>query len=127
MKLCSRCPILLSAIPSIAALRAADQAKFEVASVKRTNTCELNTSIDSALVTLNDVPLKLILSQAFKVKAGQIKGPSWLETDCFAISAKIPQGAAKDQVPGMLQALLAERLKLATHTDPRSHFPGMRC
>ena len=71
------------------------QPKFEVASVKRTTACDFNTSIDAAAVTLNGVPLKAILTQAFNVKMDQIEGPSWLDTDCFAISAKIPEGATK--------------------------------
>jgi uncharacterized protein (TIGR03435 family) len=33
----------------------------------------------------------------------------------FDISAKLPQGAPKDHVPEMVQALLAERFKLTTH------------
>jgi uncharacterized protein (TIGR03435 family) len=56
---------------------------------------------------------------AFSVKMDQIEGPSWLETDCFDISAKAPQGASRDQIPAMLQALLAERFKLAAHTENR--------
>ncbi|MGA7240148.1 MAG: TIGR03435 family protein [Bryobacteraceae bacterium] len=91
-----------------------------MASVKRTNACEFNTSIDSAVLTLNGVPLKVALMQAFSVKTDQIEGPSWLDTDCFAITAKMPEHATKDQVPAMLQALLAERLKLAAHKEERS-------
>ena len=120
MKLVSPLTITLSAICSVTALRGADQPKFEMASVKRTNACEFNTSIDSAVLTLNGVPLKVALMQAFSVKTDQIEGPSWLDTDCFAITAKMPEHATKDQVPAMLQALLAERLKLAAHKEERS-------
>ena len=62
--------------------------------------------------------------EAFKVKMDQIEGPSWLETDCFEISAKIPEGATSEQLPAMLQALLAERFKLAAHKEdrPRSGY-----
>jgi uncharacterized protein (TIGR03435 family) len=118
-RLVSLLTITLLAICSITALSGADQTKFEVASVKRTNACEFNTSIDSAVLTLNGVPLKVVLMQAFSVKMDQIEGPSWLDADCFAISAKIPEGATRDQVPAMLQALLTERLKLAAHKEER--------
>jgi uncharacterized protein (TIGR03435 family) len=62
--------------------------------------------------------------EAFKVKMEQIEGPSWLETDCIEISAKIPEGAGKDQLPAMLQALLTERFKLVAHKEdrPRSEY-----
>jgi len=65
------------------------------------------------------VPLKAVLMEAFKVKMEQIEGPSWLETDFFDISAKIPDGAARDQVPAMLETLLTERFKLAAHREDR--------
>jgi uncharacterized protein (TIGR03435 family) len=62
--------------------------------------------------------------ETFKVKMEQIEGPSWLETDCFDISAKIPEGATRDQLPAMLQTLLAERFRLAAHSEdrPRSGY-----
>jgi uncharacterized protein (TIGR03435 family) len=101
------------------------QPKFEVASVKRTDRCFAgNNSIDPGSVTLKGVPLKGVLMEAFKVKMEQIEGPSWLETDCFEISAKIPEGATRDQLPSMLQALLTERFKLVAHKEdrPRSGY-----
>ena len=37
----------------------------------------------------------------------------------FDVLAKMPEGATKEQVPEMLQALLAERFKLAIHHDTK--------
>jgi len=100
------------------------QPTFEVASVKRTDRCFAgNPSIDPGSVILKGVPLKPVLMEAFGVKMDQIEGPSWLETDCFDISAKMPDGATRDQLPAMLQALLAERFKLAVHKEDRPR-PG---
>ena len=100
------------------------QPKFEVASVKRADQCGGRNSIDPGSVAFRGVPLKGVLMEAFKVKMEQIEGPSWLETGCFDISAKIPEGATRDQLPAMLQALLAERFKLAAHKEdrPRSGY-----
>jgi uncharacterized protein (TIGR03435 family) len=61
--------------------------------------------------------------EAFKVRFDQIVGPSWLETDCFDIVAKIPHGGSLDQLPDMLRALLTERFKLAVHKEDRPR-PG---
>ncbi len=97
------------------------QPKFEVASVKRTDRCFAgNPTIDPESVILKGVPLKSVLTEAFKVRFNQVEGPSWLETDCFEISAKIPEGATRDQLPAMLQTLLIERFKLAAHKEVRS-------
>ena len=95
------------------------QPKFEVASVKRTERFGGGSSIGPGSVSLRGVPLKAVLMEAFGVKMEQIEGPSWLETDFFDISAKIPDGAARDQVPAMLETLLTERFKLAAHREDR--------
>jgi uncharacterized protein (TIGR03435 family) len=95
------------------------QPKFEVASVKRTDRCGGGGSINPGSVALRGVPLKAVLMEAFKVKMEQIEGPSWLEEDCFDISARIPEGAGRDQVPAMLQALVTERFRLLAHKVDR--------
>jgi uncharacterized protein (TIGR03435 family) len=104
---------------AVTALHSAEQPKFETASVKRASQCEFNTSIDPGSVTLKGVPLKGVLREAFKVRMEQIEGPSWLDADCFEILAKIPEGATSDQVPAMLQSLLVDRFKLASHMEDR--------
>ena len=98
--------------------------KFEVASVKRTDRCFAgNNVIDPESVILKGLPLKAVLREAFKVPMDRIEGPSWLDTDCFEISAKIPEGATSDQLPAMYQALLTERFRLAAHKEDRPR-PG---
>jgi uncharacterized protein (TIGR03435 family) len=100
---------------------AADQAKFETASVRKVGECTMNNTLDPGMVTLKGDPLILVLQTAVKVKAALIEGvPSWLvETDCVDIVAKMPEGATLDQLPELLQALLAERFHLATHKESR--------
>jgi uncharacterized protein (TIGR03435 family) len=71
------------------------------------------------MIALNNDPLKLIVREAFNVPLDRIYGPSWLETDCFTVVAKIPDGAAKEQLPAMYQALLVERFKLVSHRENR--------
>ncbi len=61
--------------------------------------------------------MKSLLLAAYRVKAYQLSGPSWMETERFDIVAKIPEGASKDDVRLMLQNLLAERFKLTLHRD----------
>lgn len=100
--------------------RGADDPKFEVASVKRTDQCSLTKSIDPGRVALNGFPINIVIAEAFSVKMDQVLGgPSWLDKDCFAIVAKIPEGVTKDQIPAMLRTLLVERLKLAAHKESR--------
>jgi uncharacterized protein (TIGR03435 family) len=53
------------------------------------------------------------------VKRFQISGPSWLETERFDITAKVPDGTPREQVPLMLQQLLIERFKMAIHKEKK--------
>jgi uncharacterized protein (TIGR03435 family) len=112
-----------AAIHLLAAQNAPDQLKFEVASVKRAERCDFKASIDPASISFKGMPLKPILMEAFKVRMDQIQGPSWLESDCFDIAAKMPEGATREQLPALLQALLVERFKLVARKE--SHLrPG---
>ena len=120
MNTCLASAIALAAISALAAQNAPNQPKFEVASVKRVEGGDIKTSLDPldpGILTLKGLPLKVALSQAFQVPMDQITGPAWLDEDCFDIIAKMPEGATKDQMPAMLQALLAERFKLAAHKE----------
>jgi uncharacterized protein (TIGR03435 family) len=119
MNTCLASAIALYAIGAAAAQNAPDQPKFEAASVKRTDQCIIDNSIGPGTVVLKGDPLKPILVEAFKVSKDQIAGPSWLDEDCFEIFGKMPEGATRDQLPAMLQALLAERFKLAAHKEDR--------
>jgi len=46
-------------------------------------------------------------------------GPGWLDTDKFDIIAKVPAGTPENAFQPMLQALLADRFKLAVHNDTK--------
>lgn len=73
--------------------------------------------IDGAQATYIYMPLKDLIANAYQVKPYQINGPAWLATERFDIAAKLPDGATKDDAPGMLKALLEERFKLGAHLD----------
>ncbi len=72
--------------------------------------------VDIGYLSLGD-----LLPVAFKVKSFQIAGPDWMSQNRFDILAKMPDGVNKDQMPEMLQALLAERFQLKYHRENREH------
>jgi len=97
---------------------------FEVASIKATRSQPVDRvstriSIDAARVIFTNVNLKAVIGEAYKVQQYQITGPALLGSWRYDIAAKIPDGVAKSQVPQMLQALLAERFKLAFHRETK--------
>jgi uncharacterized protein (TIGR03435 family) len=107
---------------------------FEVATIKPANMpaaadfmngkAHVGLKTDAARVDIGWMSLSDIICAAYKIKAYQITGPDWitsagLSSQRFDVLAKMPEGATKEQVPEMLQALLAERFKLAIHHDTK--------
>ena len=72
------------------------------------------TRVDIGMLSLMD-----LICKAYDVKQYQVSGPAWLGAQRFDIVAKMPEGATKEQVPQMLQTLLAERFKLKIHRDDK--------
>lgn len=93
---------------------------FEVASVKVSGQDRSNAPWkwgDTGSVSLPRVTLSVVLMRMFGVKAYQLKGPAWLGQDHFDIDAKIPDGAAREDIPRMLEALLRDRFGLVFHRE----------
>jgi uncharacterized protein (TIGR03435 family) len=68
-----------------------------------------------------NAPLQIVIRQAFEVTDSQIvDAPGWVASDRYDIIAKVPEGGepAEGMRP-LVRALLAERFRLATHTEKR--------
>ncbi len=75
--------------------------------------------IDGSQVSIRQFALKDEIAIAFNLKQYQISGPDWLATEKFDIVAKLPDGAPRDQVRSMLQALLLDRFQMKTHHETK--------
>lgn len=94
-------------------------AAFDVASVK-VNRSSQRSGIETepGKVTIRNVSLKLIIQAAYSVKGYQISGPGWLESERYDIIAKASSPVFEDEkLMPMLQPLLADRFKLALHSE----------
>jgi uncharacterized protein (TIGR03435 family) len=101
--------------------------QFEVASIRPTEPGpeswqKIGVHIDGAMVRCAALSLRDYIGMAYGVKTAQISGPAWLADAKFDISAKLPDGATRAQMPGMMQALLAERFNLEFHRESKE-FP----
>ena len=104
---------------------------FEVASVKpaaltsltpamvQSGKLRIGLTITGARVDISFMSLADLIRTAYEVKAYQISGPDWMAIERFDITAKMPDGATKDDVNLMLRALLAERFKLTVHREKK--------
>ncbi len=115
--------ILISA-PGLAQAAAPE---FEVASIRASNpelgliqnrTPNLDTDPGRNLNFAN-ISIRDLIMLAYGVGARQISGPEILTTR-FDVVARVPADAAKEQIPLMLQTLLAQRFKLALHRDQKA-------
>jgi uncharacterized protein (TIGR03435 family) len=97
-------------------------AAFDVASVKRNTSGDQRVAIQiqpGGLFRATNVPLRLLLGNAYRGE-GRIEGwPSWFNSDRFDIVAKVEGDAPPDQFRAMLRALLQERFKLSVHHETR--------
>jgi uncharacterized protein (TIGR03435 family) len=75
---------------------------------------------DPGRVRLENWALLDLIAAAYRVRAAQVTGPSWLSDQGFDIEAKVPEGTQKEQLNGMLQSLLQERFGLKVHRDPQT-------
>jgi bla regulator protein blaR1 len=96
---------------------------FEVASVKPNKSGDQRVMMSTpptGRVTATNIPVRLLLQQAYSVQPFQIVGgPSWMASDRFDITAKAPEGVTPAQLRPMMRNLLADRFKLIAHTETR--------
>ncbi len=74
---------------------------------------------DPGQITWPGVSLKWLLKAAYDVRLYQISGPTWLDSQLYAIVAKVPEGATKAQVNLMWQKLLKDRFGVLVHHELR--------
>jgi uncharacterized protein (TIGR03435 family) len=74
---------------------------------------------DPTRIQYENMSLSNLITMAYDLKRYQYSGPSWLETERFDITAKIPEGATREQFRVMMQNLLADRFKLVVHREPK--------
>src|SRR4051812_9748118 len=105
------CGILLT-LCSVCAQQSDTSLTFEVASIKPSPPPVGNMlrvmmqggpgTPDPGRLNYANVSLKNLMTTAYKVKGYQISGPSWLDSERFDITAKIPAGTTKEQFQTML-------------------------
>jgi uncharacterized protein (TIGR03435 family) len=60
-----------------------------------------------------------LLARTYGMQSYQLDPKIWLATERYDLTAKVPEGATREQIPLMLQAMLEERFKLKAHREIR--------
>lgn len=100
--------------------------EFEAASVKlHTPNVPIGAQEASGIdegrgtIRITNLPLKVVIENAYGVRDYQFSGPEWLSGVRYDIEGKTPAGYTHQQLGPMLRALLAERFKLAVHHESK--------
>ena len=72
-------------------------------------------SADPERITYSRIGLADLVAFAYNVRPNRISGPSWLDTEWYSVTAKLPPGATMDQFRQMMANLLTERFGLVFH------------
>jgi uncharacterized protein (TIGR03435 family) len=103
-----------------ARLVAAQAPEFDVASVRLAPGPGITSQrMTDSRVDLSLINLRALLLLAFRAKGYELVGPDWLAETRVSIQATLPAGATRQQIPEMLQRLLADRFHLMVHREPR--------
>jgi uncharacterized protein (TIGR03435 family) len=96
---------------------------FEAASVKpaapQGDQVRAGMRVDQGRVTFGYVSLRDMMARAYEVKAPQITGPAWIDSERYDVNAKIPEGVPREQVAAMLRTLIEERFQLKLHRESK--------
>lgn len=76
--------------------------------------------LDAGRLDWGFASLAEMIQYAFRVNNYQVSGPDWIRGSRWHVVARLPEGASKDSVPEMMQALLAERFHLKVHHEKRN-------
>ena len=99
--------------------------QFEVASVKPSQPRNSDGVImvkaggDPALQEYTNMSLRSLILDAYLVKDYQLSGPDWMQETLFDITARLPEGASRKEIPAMMQKLLAGRFGLKVHRETK--------
>jgi uncharacterized protein (TIGR03435 family) len=109
----------------------AQSPRFEVVSIKpvprptpetvQAGTSRIGFNVNGARVQISGYAVLSLVARAFRVEPPQVDAKGFAGSETFEIQATLPAGATPEQVPEMLQAMLAERFKLAYHRETREY------
>jgi len=115
--------VVVTGLPVLALAQAATAVRpeFEAATVKASrDNGKAGVRGTTGRLTLENVPLRVMISVAYKTRPSQIVGgPSWNDSAAFDIQGKAAEAAGADTMLLMLQVLLEDRFHLKLHREIR--------
>jgi hypothetical protein len=110
-------------VPADQLQQPAPRVEFEVVSVKPGDPNGPSSSGRSTPggMEMRNTTLNTLVRSAYGLNEFQlVGGPKWAGSAKFNVVAKMPTGATRDQMPLMIQPMLADRFKLEFHRETRA-------
>lgn len=113
---------MLTMLLGMTALYQESKPKFEVASVRVSSApgSVVSQRITETRVDLGNISLKALVRMAFRLRDYELSAPDWLAEVRVNVQATLPTGSTRQQVPEMLQDLLANRFGLTARRETRT-------
>jgi len=115
-------------VPAEQLQQPAPRVEFEVVSVRPGDPNDPSSSGRSTPggMEMRNTTLNTLVRSAYGLNEFQlVGGPKWAGSAKFNVVAKIPMGTTRDQMPLMIQSMLADRFKLEFHRETRA-LTGVR-
>jgi uncharacterized protein (TIGR03435 family) len=74
---------------------------------------------DPGMLRCQNMSLANLIARAYNLIPYQFTAPDWMQSQLFDITAKVPEGATKEQFALMLQNMLIDRFNLKAHHESR--------
>lgn len=118
--------LVMAGVMNAAGQQAVVRPRFEAASVKPAagnvdgfgSGCAQSLKMGGVRVDIECATVVTLIGYAFGLSPDRVTGPDWMMGPGalrFDITARVPRAGLEEQVPEMVQALLAERFKLTFH------------
>jgi uncharacterized protein (TIGR03435 family) len=115
--------ILFTVVMAAQVQQPAARREFEVVSVKPGDPNDPSSRGRSTPggMEMTNTTLNTLVRSAYVLNEFQlVGGPKWAGSAKFNVVAKMPTGATRDQIPLMMQSMLADRFKLEFHRETRT-------
>ena len=118
-----RATLLVISSAAVFSAQVPPQPAFEVASVKRNLSGEVRSEqrlLPGGRYVATNIPLRMLIMRAYRLLEFRLSGePAWINTERYNIVGLAPGATNSDEITPRLQSLLAERFKLAAHTEKK--------
>jgi uncharacterized protein (TIGR03435 family) len=106
-------------VASVKVSKAPDEAVLFTPGMMNMASGKMTVPNSGGLVSMRNLGLNVLVMTGWNLGPAQFSGPSWMGTERYDIEARTSPNASQADLRLMLQALLADRFRMATHHETK--------